>query len=567
MDTLKKQVHHVTCSTTLLYAIAGFLSLLLGLLSLTLPIYLQSICDIILVHSNLSLLFSISVVVGFLYLVYATLDFARRLTHSSIARKIDKTLSRVAFLAALNPAIQTNWSDKPTDPIEELDAVRKFWTCPGSAALFDLPWLPIYLALLFVFHLWLGSLATVCALLAVSLALIIQTPTQSSKAQKKPKDLAHVNAQHHAEIVRAHGMSKTLCDRWDNAKTQVYQQQIEADDQSSLLSTTTRTLRYVSETAVFGMGAVLVIRQEITPGTMVAASLIASRTLLPIEQAICNWHSLIAYRNACGRLNEICGRLEEQKPNLVLPTPQKSLEVHQVAITCPGTKHIALDGLDFTLNAGDGLGIVGRSGAGKTCLVRTLVGVWPNQNGSILLDGTDLQQWPEDQLGAAIGYLPQKVELLDGTVAQNISRFSKVRKDEEIFEAARIADAHAMITNLPEGYDTQVGYSGCLLSAGQRQRIGIARALYNSPFLIVLDEPATNLDTDGILALANTLRLMRKAGSIVIAVTRHPAVICATDTVLVLEAGRQIAFGPKDIVLPNFGDDTQSKHGFLAIVN
>ncbi|WP_153040970.1 ATP-binding cassette domain-containing protein, partial [Pseudovibrio sp. Ad13] len=300
-----------------------------------------------------------------------------------------------------------------------------------------------------------------------------------------------------------------------------------------------KAFRFLLGSAVLAVGAWLAILQEVSPGVMIAASIITSRALSPVEQAVGQWRVFIAARQARTRLEKSLEGLDETPPETELPLPSKALNVQQIATAPPGARAVTLAGVNFELKAGDGMGIIGPSGSGKTSLVRALVGVWPILRGAVRLDGAELGQWSEDRLGTAVGYLPQDVELFDGTIAENISRFAPERDDEKILEAAQLANVHELVTSLADGYDTQVGEGGALLSAGQRQRVGLARALYDSPFLIVLDEPNSNLDSEGEAALTRAIKLMRETGSIVIVVAHRPSAISAVDLLLVVKDGQQ----------------------------
>jgi PrtD family type I secretion system ABC transporter len=305
----------------------------------------------------------------------------------------------------------------------------------------------------------------------------------------------------------------------------------------------------VLQSAILGVGAYLAIAGEITPGIMIAASIITSRAVAPIEQAVTQWRGFVAARQGLGRLKRVLEGLPERAPETVLRLPSQSLEVDGVAVTAPGCSTAIVQNVAFSLKAGDALGIIGPSSAGKSTLARALVGVWPTARGVIRLDGADLDQWEAERLGTAIGYLPQDVQLFSGTVAENVARFAPDWRSEDVIKAAHLANAHDLVTRLPKGYDTQVGEGGAILSGGKRQRIALARALYGNPFLVVLDEPNSNLDAEGEAALTLALRAMRAQGAIIIVIAHRPSAIAAVDTLLFLNEGRIGALGPKDEVL------------------
>ncbi|MES0871732.1 MULTISPECIES: type I secretion system permease/ATPase [Pseudovibrio] len=542
------------------YAGVGVLSLVINLLMLTGPMFMLQIYDRVLASHSVPTLVIIASFAGILYLFFALLEGIRARGLSRISQEIDARLSRTAFLANLRVPLRMGNTGKNVDPIRDLETMRQFWGGQGPAALFDIPWMPIYLGLVFVLHFWLGILALAGAVIILSLVLanefMSRAPAKELAAQNAQRSNTRTGARRNAEVVRALGMSSTLTNKWDEANARFYDAQTKAGDRASLFATAIKAFRFLLGSAVLAVGAWLAILQEVSPGVMIAASIITSRALSPVEQAVGQWRVFIAARQARARLEKALEGLDESAPETELPLPSKTLNVQQIATAPPGARAVTLAGVNFELKAGDGMGIIGPSGSGKTSLVRALVGVWPIHRGSVRLDGAELGQWSEDRLGTAIGYLPQDVELFDGTIAENISRFAPERNDEKILEAAQLANVHELVTGLTDGYDTQVGEGGALLSAGQRQRIGLARALYDSPFLIVLDEPNSNLDAEGEAALTRAIKLMRQNGSIVIVVAHRPSAISAVELLLVVKDGQQAAFGPKEEVLPKISAPT-----------
>ncbi len=536
------------------YLGVGVLSLVINLLMLTGPIFMLQIYDRVLASHSVPTLVIIASFAGILYIFFALLEGIRARGLSRISQEIDARLSRTAFFANLRVPLRMGASGKNVDPIRDLETMRQFWGGQGPAALFDIPWMPIYLGLVFVLHFWLGMLALVGAVIILSLVLanefMSREPAKDLSAQNAQRSTIRSGVRRNAEVVRALGMSEILTNRWEGANAQFYEAQTKAGDRASLFATIIKAFRFLLGSAVLAVGAWLAILQEVSPGVMIAASIITSRALSPVEQAVGQWRIFIAARQARGRLEKTLEGLDENAPETELPLPEKNLSVQQIATAPPGVRAVTLGGVNFSLNAGDGLGVIGPSGSGKTSLVRALVGVWPILRGSVRLDGAELNQWSEERLGSAVGYLPQDVELFDGTIAENISRFAPEREDEKVLQASQLANVHELVTSLPNGYDTQVGEGGALLSAGQRQRIGLARALYGNPFLIVLDEPNSNLDAEGEAALTRAIKGMRQSGSIVIVVAHRPSAISAVDLLLVVKDGQQAAFGPKDEVLP-----------------
>ncbi|HAT85061.1 MAG TPA: type I secretion system permease/ATPase, partial [Rhizobiales bacterium] len=354
-----------------------------------------------------------------------------------------------------------------------------------------------------------------------------------------------------AEAIHAMGMVGALRGRWEGLNQTYLQSQRVSSDRGLLFSTLTKTFRFILQSSILGFGAWLAIQQEITPGIMIAASIMISRALSPIEVAVGQWRAFVGARQAYGRLKSIFGQMpEEQEDGMELPLPQKALTVDALSSGPVGLKKPVLQGVSFSLDAGQGLGIIGPSGSGKSTLARSLVGLLPALSGSVRLDGAELTQWSQDRRGEFIGYLPQDIQIFDGTVAENISRFAPDASSDSILDAARLADLHEMITALPDGFETRIGSSGFALSGGQRQRVALARAIYGNPFLIVLDEPNSNLDSQGEAALAGAISAMKEKGSVIVIIAHRPSALASVDHVLCLKEGKMQACGPKDEVLP-----------------
>ncbi|WP_346432234.1 type I secretion system permease/ATPase [Breoghania sp. L-A4] len=416
-----------------------------------------------------------------------------------------------------------------------------------------MPWMPVYLAIIFIFHPLLGWLAVGGSLIIATLVLLnelsVRAPMGELAQLSARRTDAVAAAKRNAEVVSAMGMLKALTGRWE-ADNLVYQSvQQRAADRASTFGTAIKAFRFMLQSAVLGLGAWLAIRQEVSPGIMIAASIITARALAPVEQAVANWRGFVGARQARGRLTRVFEASAATEPETVLPPPSRTLVVERLATAAPGEHAALVQGVTFRLQAGDGLGIIGPSGSGKTCLLRALVGVWPPVRGSIRLDGAEYSQWERTAIGRSIGYLPQDVELFDGSIADNIARFDPDRSSESVLEAARLAGVHDLVKALPEGFDTMIGEGGARLSAGQRQRVGLARALYRAPFLLALDEPNSNLDGEGEAALSAAVQTMRAKGSIVIVVAHRASAIAAVDKLLYIKEGQQVAFGPKDAVL------------------
>jgi PrtD family type I secretion system ABC transporter len=531
----------------------GLISLVINMLMLTGPLFMLQIYDRVLTSRSVPTLLVLSGLVAGLYLFFGLLEGIRARSLARVAAWVDSRLSSQSLEANIALSLRLGDHFRDRDSVRDLDAVRQFLSGPGPAAIFDVPWMPVYLGLIFIFHVYLGWLALAGALV-ISLLIGLNEVLSRQPAREVSIFVARRNAivnatRRNAEVLTAMGMIEAFTRRWNLQNSDYLKVQEQAIDRATYFSTTIKSFRFLLQSGVLGLGAWLAIQQEISPGVMIAASIITSRALAPVEQAVAHWRGFVAARQGGKALSDAL-RIPLHHPLIMqLPAPRRSLDVQQVAIAAPAERILLVQGVNFHLEAGDGLGIIGPSGSGKTSLIRTLVGVWPPSKGAVRLDGAELNQWDRGMLGKAIGYLPQDVELFDGTVAENISRFDPSPASEDILIAARAANLHDILTALPKGYDTIIGESGNRLSAGLRQRIALARALYGSPFLIVLDEPNSNLDAEGDVALREAIRSMRVRGSIVIVVAHRPSAIEPVDQLLYLREGKQVAFGKKADVL------------------
>ena len=423
----------------------------------------------------------------------------------------------------------------------------------GPGAFFDLPWLPFYLAICFAFHVMIGLTALVGAIILVTLTVVTEflsrgPAREATGLAARRNDLA-ATSRRNAEVLVAMGMSGRLTRRWSEANQHYLAGNQRASDVTGGLGAIAKVLRMMLQSAVLAVGAYLVIHQEATAGIIIAGSILSARALAPVDLAIAHWKGFVAARQSWHRLNKLLESLPVRTVPTLLQSPSSRLSVEAVSIVPPGDQKVTVQDVTFALEAGNGLGIIGPSGSGKSSLVRALVGVWQPVRGKVRIDGAALDQWSSDVLGRHVGYLPQDVELFAGSVAQNICRFDPEASSQTIIAAAKEAGVHEMIIKMRDGYDTQVGEQGTALSAGQAQRVALARALYGDPFLIVLDEPNSNLDTEGDEALTRAIRAARERGAIVVVVAHRPIGIEAVDQLLVLKDGRAQAFGPKETVL------------------
>ena len=533
--------------------VVGLISLVINLLMLTGPLFMLQIYDRVLTSRSIPTLVVLSGLVVGLYLFFGLLEGIRARSLARVSAWVDSRLSADSLQANVGLSLQLGSHFRDRDLIRDLDTVRQFLSGPGPSAIFDVPWMPVYLAIIFLFHSYLGWLALAGAVIISILIglneVMARQPVRNVTAFVAQRAAMVQATRRNAEVLTAMGMVETFTKRWNDHNAEYLTVQREALDRATYFSTAIKSFRFLLQSGVLGVGAWLVIQQEISPGVMIAASIITSRALAPVEQAVAHWRGFVAARQAAKGLSEAFRMHVPQTPAMQLPPPCRSLDVEHMAVAVPGERSVVVQGINFHLEAGDGLGIIGPSGSGKTSLIRGLVGVWAPVKGSVRLDGAELKQWDRALLGKSIGYLPQDVELFDGTVAENISRFDPNPVSEDILIAARLANLHDILTGLPKGYDTVIGESGNRLSAGLCQRIGLARALYGAPFLLVLDEPNSNLDAEGDVALREAIRTMRNRGSIVIVVAHRPSAIESLDHVLFMQNGHQGRFGKKAEVL------------------
>ena len=439
----------------------------------------------------------------------------------------------------------------------DVDTVRGFLGSQGPMALFDLPWVPLFLAFVYLLHPLLGALTLSGAIVLTSLTLLTEILTRklstaTHEAYVQLNSIADSNARN-SECLRAMGISGRALRRFSAANEEHLDLQTRNNDISGTFGAISRVLRMILQSAVLGLGAYLTIQGSLSAGAIIAASVASARALAPIDLAIGNWKNVVAARSAFDRLKGTVAILEQAKQAMNLPRPEKTLKVENITVAAPGSGRVLLSEVSFEVQAGQAVGIIGPSGGGKTTLVRALTGIWPTLRGSIRLDDAELAQWDEEELGRFMGYLPQEYVLLDTTIAQNIARLEEDADPRRIIEAGRAADVHEMIVRLPDGYHTELGPSGTALSGGQRQRLGLARALYGEPFLVVLDEPNSNLDGEGEAALTAAIEGVKARGGIVVVIAHRPSALAAVDLVAVIQGGKMSAFGPRDQVVGGGG--------------
>jgi PrtD family type I secretion system ABC transporter len=531
----------------------GVMSCMINLLYLTGSIFMLEIYDRVLPSRSIPTLVGLVILAGGLYIAQGALDLIRGRILVRIGTSLDETLNARVFETVVRLPLMVGGRNEGLQPLRDLDNVRSFLSSMGPGAFFDLPWLPFYLAICFAFHVMIGLTALVGAIILV--ALTIATEFMSREPAREAMGLAArrndlaATSRRNAEVLVAMGMSGRLTRRWSDANEKYLAGNQRASDVAGGLGAIAKVMRMTLQSAVLAVGAYLVIHQEATAGIIIAGSILSARALAPVDLAIAHWKGFVAARQSWHRLNRLLVSLPAQSAPTQLQDPSQRLSVEGVSIVPPGDQKVIVQEVTFALEAGSGLGVIGPSGSGKSSLVRALVGVWQPVRGKVRLDGAALDQWSSDALGRHVGYLPQDVELFAGSVAQNICRFDPEAGSAAIIAAAKEAGVHEMIIKMRDGYDTQIGEQGTALSAGQAQRVALARALYGDPFLIVLDEPNSNLDTEGDEALTRAVRSARERGAVVVVVAHRPIGIEAVDQLLVLRDGRMQAFGPKDQVL------------------
>jgi len=531
----------------------GAMSCMINVLYLTGSLFMLEVYDRVLPSRSVPTLVGLVILAAAMYMVQGILDLLRSRILGRIGTALDEALNHRVFDTIVRLPLMTSNRGDGLQPLRDLDNVRAFLGSMGPGAFFDLPWLPFYLAICFAFHVMIGVAALAGAIILVTITVLTEylsraPARQSMELSARRNDLAAVSRRN-AEVLTAMGMTGRMARRWGLANENYLTGNQRASDIAGGLGAVSKVLRMMLQSAVLAVGAYLVIHQEATAGIIIASSILSARALAPVDLAIAHWKSFVAARQSWNRLNALLGRIPPRPVPTMLQGPSRRLSVEGISIVPPGDQRLIVQDVSFALEAGAGLGVIGPSGSGKSSLVRALVGVWQPVRGKVRLDGAALDQWSADELGRYIGYLPQDVELFAGTVAQNICRFDPEASSDAIIAAARQAGVHEMIIKMRAGYDTEIGEQGAALSAGQAQRIALARALYGDPFLIVLDEPNSNLDTEGDEALIRAVRSARERGAIVVVVAHRPIGVEAANLLLVLSEGRVQAFGPKETVL------------------
>jgi PrtD family type I secretion system ABC transporter len=524
-----------------------------NILMLTGALFMLEIYDRVLPSRSVPTLVALLILAAGLYAAQGAIDAIRARILVRVGDSLDEAMSMRVYDAIVRLPLTLGSKGEGAQPIRDLDTVRAFLSGMGPIALFDLPWMPVYLAICFLFHTYIGLTALCGAIVLVALTVVTEQltrrPTRSATQFAVARNALMEASRRNAEAIAAMGMAGRIARHWGELNRGYVAASGRASDVVGGLGAMSKILRLLLQSGILAVGAWLVINQQSTPGIIIAGSILGARALAPVDLAIAHWRGFVGARQSWQRLSRLLGHLPALSEPMPLQPPVKMLAVQNAAVAPPGEQKIVCQDVNFSIPAGTALGVIGPTASGKSSLARMLVGVWAPVRGGVRLDGASLDQWSQEALGRHVGYLPQDVELFSGTVAQNIARFEDPPDAQAVVAAAQAAGVHDLIVNLPDGYETNIGDHGSALSAGQAQRVALARALFRDPFLVVLDEPNANLDAEGDEALTRAILGIRARGGIAVVVAHRPSAIAGVDYILVMGKGRQQQFGPKEDIL------------------
>ena len=566
MDTMSSQsdnnLHAALKACKSSFLSVGFFSFFVNALMLVPTFFMIQVSGRVVPSSSTSTLLMLTLILTVLVVTMGALEWVRSRIMVRISNRLDVMLSRDVYRASFKRALTSGGADATAQSLNDLTSLRQFFTGPGLFAFFDAPWFPIYTIVMFLFHPWFGWMTLACGAVLTILAVVNHRMTGSALASANKQNVASnvvtTKTLRNAEVIESMGMLETLMNRWAKRQRHIMMLQSEASDKGGVVSSTSKTFRTWSQSIMLAIGAYLVITHEINPGLLMAGSLLLGRALSPIDQMIGSWKGFVAAKVQYDRLSKVMDDLKNEPERMPLPAPEGHIQVENLIVTPPGAKSPVLRSISFVAPAGSIVGIVGPSAAGKSTLVRALMGIWPPQHGVVRLDGADIAAWDKQALGPYVGYLPQDIELFEGSISENIARFDKV-DPQKVVEAAQMAGVHEMILMLPDGYDTVIGSDGVNLSGGQRQRIGLARAIYGKPRLVVLDEPNSNLDDVGERALGIALQKLKESGATVFIVSHRPNILTRLDRVLVMAGGTISLYGERDRVIAELAQQAKAQ--------
>lgn len=530
----------------------GLFSFFVNALMLVPSFYMLQVYGRVVTSGSISTLVMLTLIMTVLMVTMGSLEWTRSRIMVRVSTKLDVMLSRQVYRASFKRALDSGGMDASAQPLNDLTGLRQFLTGNGLFAFFDAPWLPIYIGVMFLFHPWFGWVAIGSAIVLLILAFFNEKMTGGPLAEANKQNISAslytTKNLRNAEVIESMGMLNTLMSRWALRQKNVLLHQSIASDKGGAISSISKTFRLLVQSLILGLGAYLAVKQEISPGLMIAGSILLGRALAPIDLIIGSWKGFIGARAQYARLNEILDKQMAEPQRMSLPAPQGHVLVENLIVNAPGSKTPIIKNISFAVAAGSVVGIIGPSASGKSTLARALLGVWPPQHGVVRLDGADINNWDKDELGPHVGYLPQDIELFEGSISENIARFGSVNA-EQVVAAAKTAGVHEMILQLPEGYDTVIGSDGVNLSGGQRQRVGLARAIYGLPRFIVLDEPNSNLDEVGERALALAIQQIKATGATIFIITHRTSILNQLDRLLVMQNGAIGLYGPREKVM------------------
>ena len=531
---------------------AGIFSMVINILQLVPVIYMLQVFDRVVPTGNKSTLLMLTLILTVLFFTMGALEWVRSQILVRVSSRLETLLNERLYQVSYKQALISGGQKASAQALDDLTSLRQFMTGSGLFAFFDVPWIPIYIAVMFIFHPSYGWAAIGTAILLIIIAIIQEKSTakllgDANTLAINGRNLVNKNLRN-AEVIESMGMLHNFQKRWLIGTEKVLILQALASSRAGAINGLSKTIRALSQSLIMALGAYLVIENEITGGLMMAGTILLGRALAPIDLMIGSWKGFILARNQYKRINDILHKIPADAPKMTLPIPVGAFQLENAEVTPPGGKYPVLKGISIAFNKGDVLGIIGASGSGKSTFARALLGIWPTSNGTIRLDGADISTWNRQDLGSYIGYLPQDIELFEGTISENIARFGDVNS-EKVVAAAIMADVHHLILHLPQGYDTNIDANGGNLSGGQRQRIGLARALYGDPVIVVLDEPNSNLDEQGEFALGKAIQLLKQKKTTVVIITHRNNVIQHVDKLLLLKDGLASVYGPKDQVI------------------